>query len=167
MVNNPSANAGDTEIWVQSPFGKIPWRRKWQPTPVSLPGKFHGQRSPMGYSPWGRRVSYTTVHTSSSIVKSETESHSVMFDSLRPHGIYSPWNSPDQNTGAGSLSFLQGIFPTNRLNPGLPHCRRILYQLSHKRSPKQTQPSSGALAGNQTRVSHMGGENSTSEPPMR
>ena len=167
MVNNPSANAGDTEIWVQCPVGKIPWRRKWQPTPVSLPGKFHGQRSPMGYSPWGRRVSDTTVHTSSRIVKSETESPSVMSDSLRPHGIYSPWNSPDQNTGAGSLSFLQGIFPTNRLNPGLPHCRRILYQLSHKRSPKQTQPSSGALAGNRTRVSHMGGENSTSEPPMR
>ena len=34
---------------------KIPWRRKWQPTPVFLPGKFHGQRSPVGYSPWGRK----------------------------------------------------------------------------------------------------------------
>src|SRR5574337_1060946 len=47
----------------------------------------------------------------------------------------SPWNSPGQNTGMGSLSFLQGIFPTQGLNPGLPHWRRILYQLSHKRSP--------------------------------
>ena len=36
--------------------GKIPWRRKWQPTPVFLPGKFHGWRSLVGYSPWGRRV---------------------------------------------------------------------------------------------------------------
>ena len=45
------------------------------------------------------------------------------------------WNSPGQNTGVGSLSLLQGIFPTQGLNPGLPHCGRILYQLSHKRSP--------------------------------
>ena len=43
--------------------------------------------------------------------------------SLRPHGINSPWNSPGQNTGEGSLSLLQGIFPTQGLNPGLPHCR--------------------------------------------
>ena len=40
-------------------------------------------------------------------------------------------------TGVGSLSLLQGIFPTQELNPGLPHCRQILYQLSHKRSPKR------------------------------
>ena len=58
-----------------------------------------------------------------------------MSDSLWPHGLYSPWNSPDQNTGVGSLSLLQGIFPTQGSNPGLPHCRQILYQLSHKGSP--------------------------------
>ena len=46
-----------------------------------------------------------------------------------------PWNSPGQNTGVGSLSLLQGIFPTQGSNPGLPRCRRILYQLSHKGSP--------------------------------
>ena len=49
--------------------------------------------------------------------------------------IYSPWNSLGHNTGGGSLSLLQGIFPTQGLNPGLPHCRWILYQLSHKGSP--------------------------------
>ena len=49
------------------------------------------------------------------------------------HGLYSPWNSPGQNTGVGSLSFLQGIFPTQGLNPGLLHGRWILYQLSHKK----------------------------------
>ena len=54
---------------------------------------------------------------------------------LRPHGLYSPWNSPGQNTGVGSLSLLQGIFSTQGLNPGLLHCRQILYQLSHKGSP--------------------------------
>ena len=61
---------------------------------------------------------------------------SVMSDSLRPHGLHSPRNSPGQNTGVGSLSLLQGIFPTQRPNPGLPHCKRILYQLSHKGSPR-------------------------------
>ena len=48
--------------------------------------------------------------------------------------LYSPWNSPGQNTGVGSLSLLQGIFPTQGLNPGLSYCRQILYQLSHKGS---------------------------------
>ena len=47
---------------------------------------------------------------------------------------YSPWNFPGQNTGVGSLSFLQGIFPTQGSNPGLPYCRQILYQLSHQGS---------------------------------
>ena len=65
-----------------------------------------------------------------------SESRSVMSDSLQPHRLYRPWNSPGQNTGVGSLSLLQGIFPTQRLNPGLPHYRRILYQLSHKGSPR-------------------------------
>ena len=41
-------------------IGKIPWRRKWQPTPVSLPGKFHGRRSLAGYPPWGRKESDMT-----------------------------------------------------------------------------------------------------------
>ena len=70
------------------------------------------------------------------IVVWESESHSVVSDSLQPHGPYSPWNSPGQNTGVGSLSLLQGIFPTQGLNLGLPHCRGILYQLSHKGSPR-------------------------------
>ena len=103
-------------------------------------------------------------------------SHSVVSDSLRLHGLYSPWNSPGQNTGMGSLSLLQRnlpnpgieprsptlqadslpaepqekpkntkigslsllqrIFLTQGSNPGHPHCRRILYQLSHKGSPR-------------------------------
>ena len=55
---------------------------------------------------------------------------------LGPYGLYSPWNSPGQNTGVGSLSLLQGIFPTQGSNPGLPHCRGILYKLSPKGSPR-------------------------------
>ena len=51
-------------------------------------------------------------------------------------GLYSLWNSPGQNTGVGSLSLLQGNFPTQESNPGLSHCRWILYQLSQKESPR-------------------------------
>ena len=58
---------------------------------------------------------------------SESESHSVVSNSLWPHGLYSPWNSPGQNTGVGSLSLLQRIFPTQGLNPGLLPYRWILY----------------------------------------
>ena len=68
-------------------------------------------------------------------MKSESERRSAMSDSLRPRGLYDPWSSPGQNTGVSSLSLLQGIFPTQGSNPGLPHYRRILYQLSHKGSP--------------------------------
>ena len=61
-------------------------------------------------------------------------SGSVMADSLRPHGLQHarllcPWNSL---SNMGSHSFLQGTFQTQGLHPGLPHCRWILHQLSHK-----------------------------------
>ena len=109
--------------------------------------------------------------------KEQSESCSVMSNSLQPYGLYSPWNSPGQNTEGGSYSLLQGIsqpkdqtqvshiagrfftswatreaqeywsgslsllqwiFPTQELNPGLLHCRQILYQLSyHGISQKQ------------------------------
>ena len=59
--------------------------------------------------------------------ENSSDSRSIVSDSLWAHGLYSPWNSPGQNTGVGSLSLLQGIFPTQGLNPGLPHCRWVLY----------------------------------------
>ena len=67
-------------------------------------------------------------------VVKKSESCLVLSDSLQLHGLYSPWNSPGQNTGVGSCSILQGIFPTQGLNPGLRHCRRI-HQLSHQGDP--------------------------------
>ena len=79
--------------------------------------------------PIDRGTWWVTVHDIWTEVK---WSHSVVSDSLWPHGLYSPWNSPGQNTRVSSLSLLQGIFPTQRLNPGLPHCRQIFYQLSYK-----------------------------------
>ena len=68
--------------------------------------------------------------------ESESESRSVVSDSLRPHGLYSPWNSPGQNTGVSNLSLLQGVFPTQGSNPGLLHYGWILYHLSHQGSPR-------------------------------
>ena len=59
-----------------------------------------------------------------------------MSDSLQPHGLYSPWNSPGQNTGMGSLSLLQGIFQTQGSNPGFLHYRQILYPPNHKGSSR-------------------------------
>ena len=60
MVKNLPANAGDNRLdpWVRT----ISWRRKWQPPPVFLPGRFHGQRSLGGCSPWGHRESDRAEH---------------------------------------------------------------------------------------------------------
>ena len=58
QVKSPAEIQETQETWV----GKIPWRRKWQPTPVFLPGKFHGQRSLAAYSPWGHKESDATEH---------------------------------------------------------------------------------------------------------
>ena len=61
-----------------------------------------------------------------------------MSDSLWPHGLYRPWNSPGQNTEVGSFSLLQGIFPTQGSNSGLPHCRQILLPAEPPGKPKNT-----------------------------
>ena len=63
---------------------------------------------------------------------------------MQPNGLYSPWNSPGQNTGVGSCFLLQGIFPTQGSNPGLSHCRQILYHLSHQGSPSSIRVVSSA-----------------------
>ena len=65
----------------------------------------------------------------------ESESHSVLFNVLRPHGLYSPWNSPGQNTGVGRLTLLQRIYSTKESNWDLLYCRWVFYQLSYKGSP--------------------------------
>ena len=60
---------------------------------------------------------------------------SAMSDSLQPCGLYSPWNTPGQNTGVGSLSFLQGIFLAQELNPHLLHWQVDSLPLSQLGSP--------------------------------
>ena len=99
----------------------------WLPISVFLSGGPHGQRSLVGYSPWCCKESDTTERLTRA-----SKSHSLMSDSLRPHGLYSPWNSPGQNTVVESLSFLQQIFLIQESNRGLLHCRQILYQLSYQ-----------------------------------
>ena len=66
----------------------------------------------------------------------QNQHHLRTSNTLWPHGLFHPWNSPGQDSGVGSLSLLQGIFPTQGLNSGLPHCRQILHYLSHKGSPR-------------------------------
>ena len=66
VVKNPPANAGDMRGAGSIPgSGRSPWRRAWQPTPVFFPGESHGQRSLVGYSPWGHKESNTTEVISS------------------------------------------------------------------------------------------------------
>ena len=63
VVKNPPANAGDPGYAGSVPeWGRFPWSRKWQPTPVFLPREFHGQRSLLGYSPKGHKESDMTEH---------------------------------------------------------------------------------------------------------
>ena len=70
-------------------------------------------------------------------------SHILIFDSSQPHGLepprpLRPWDFPGMSTGVGCHFLLQGIFPTQGLNPGLPHCRQTLYPLSQQGSPHNT-----------------------------
>ena len=78
VAKNPPANSGDIRDGFDPWVGKIPllpWRRKWQPTPVFFPEESHGQRSFMDYSPWGReRVRYDLV----------TEQQIILFNLEKP-----------------------------------------------------------------------------------
>ena len=77
------------------------------------------------------------VHRFRSKLK-KAESCSAVSDPLWTHGLYSPWNFPDQSTGMGSCSLLQGIFPTQVLNPGLLLCRQISLPAEPRGKPKNT-----------------------------
>ena len=98
---------------------------------VSPHSESHCQTYQYDQSPWAKKDTRNYLPEAL-----WSENHSVMFNSLRLHELYSSRNSPGQNTGVGNLSLLQGIFPTQGSNPGLQHCRRILYKLSHQGSPR-------------------------------
>ena len=105
------------------------------------------------------------------VISTQSESCSVMSDYLQTLELYSPWNSPGQNTGVGSLSLLQGLFPTQGLNPGLPHCMQILYHVNHRGSPRILKwvacpfPIRSSRPRTQTEVSCMQADSLPAEPP--
>ena len=117
------------------------WRRKWQPPPVFLPGESQGWRSLVGCRLCGRTESDTLKQLSSSSSSSRGfkrifQKGPAYFKSVQlcdpmdysPQSSSVPGDSPGKNTRVGC----QGIFPTQELNPGLLHCRWILYYLSHR-----------------------------------
>ena len=77
--------------------------------------------------------------------ESESESHSVMCDSLQPHGLNSPWNFPGQNTGVGSLSLLQGNLPNPGIEPRSPTLRADSLPAEPQGKPKNTKVGSLSL----------------------
>ena len=76
------------------------------------------------------------IRASTPVIQTSLFQHWSEVNSLSCVRLFVTQNSPGQNTGVGSLSLLQGIFPIQGLNPGLPHCRQILHKMSHKRSPR-------------------------------
>ena len=77
-------------------------------------------------------------HHNSILFCDESESHSVMSDSLQPHRLYSPWNSPGKNTGVGSLSFLQGNLPNPGVEPMSPTLQGNSLPTEPQEKPKNT-----------------------------
>ena len=118
-------------IW-QKCLGPIAWPR-WHIRPsVVAKQRVEGSREEKSPLPLGLLLQVPALFHTQQIVKRYSnkrhrESRSVMSNSLQHHRLYSPWNSPGKNTGVGSHSLLQGIFPTQGLNPGLPHCRLIFF----------------------------------------
>ena len=150
VVKNPPTNAEDIRLGLIPRSGRSPGGGHSNPLQSSCLENPPGHRSLEGYSPWGHRVghnssdlaystgirklsNFTPLTNSLLKWKRKSLSHVQLFATP---WLYSPWNSPSQNTGVGSLSLLQGIFPIQGSNPGLLHCRPILYQLSCKGSPR-------------------------------
>ena len=138
-VKNRPANAEDVGLIPAS--ARFPWRRKWQPTPVILPGKSHGQRSQAGYSPWGsKRVGHTEQLSDN---KTYSQAHSALCSAVTPVSPNSvqpcgpeptrlpcPWNFSGNNAGVCCHFLLHRIFRIQGLNLHLLcllHCRQILY----------------------------------------
>ena len=93
-------------------FTFMHWRRKRQPTPMFLPGESQGRGA------WWAAIS--------GVAESQTWLKRLSSRSSSRSRLYNPWNFPGQNTVVGSHSLLQGISPTQGLNPGLPYSRQIL-----------------------------------------
>ena len=113
----------EKEITIHSSI--LAWRIPW----TEEPGRLQSTASQRVRHDWATSLSLSLATNQSKWVE-VAQSCPTLCDP-----IDCPWNSLGQNTGVGSLSLLQGIFPTQGSKRGLPHCRWILYQLSHKGSP--------------------------------
>ena len=134
LVKNLQCGRPGFYLWVE----KIPWRKERPPTLVFWPGEVHGL-----WSPWGRKeldmtewflLSVFTLGFSICVcVCLVTQSCPTLCDpmncSLPGSSVHR--DSLGKNTGVGCHALLQGIFPTQGSNPGLLHCRQLLYHLSH------------------------------------
>ena len=130
-----SCNAGG--LGLIPGLGRSPGGRLGNPFHYSYLENLHGQRSLAGYSPWGHKESDATeqLHFLSSLSETYLSSHSITRKSCSPPGSSVHGDFPGKNTGVGCYALLQGIFPAQGSNPGLLHCRWILYQLNHQGSP--------------------------------
>ena len=154
MIKNPPSNqCRRARVW--SLVGKLRSHNAlWQLSPHATTIKSVPQLE---------RSWRTSLSCRNKVPPAATKTPRVVSSSLRLHRLYSPWNSPGQNTGVGSLSLLQGIFPTQGSNLGLQHCGQILYHLSHKGSPRILEwvaypfSSGSSRPRNQTRVSCIAG----------
>ena len=146
--------------WQRGQQGNGQAHPRWPRLPSPLPSSLRYHPTSTSPSP------FLCQHKSGlwQVKESESEeSCSVVSDSLQPHGLYNPWNSPGQNTGVGSLSLLQGIFPTQGWNPGLPHCRWIFLPPELQGKSKNTGVAAYPFSSesfqprNRTRVSYIAG----------
>ena len=102
------------ETWVRSLGRKVPWRRKWQPTPVFLPGESHGWRSLVGYSPWGRKESDMTeqlhfhFQTTWSLWAMLRNSFFFFFKPKSSEMLLKGFKERGRNRSGSSLCFIQG-----------------------------------------------------------
>ena len=127
----PTRQCRGHEKRVQSLSWEDTLERKWQPTPVFLPGESHKQRGFAGYSPWGLKESDTTEATLDLCAVHLLSHVCILYDpmyyalpSSSVHG-----DSPGKNTGVDCHALLQGIFPTQYLT-------QVRYLLSHQGSPR-------------------------------
>ena len=85
------------ETWIDPWVGKIPWNREWLPTPVFLPGKFHGQKNLVGYIPWGHRIRHNPseqVHKQIVLLQHGAESSPKAKNLRHGSGSRAPVNEP-------------------------------------------------------------------------
>ena len=123
----------------------LAWRTPWTEEPGGLQSTDcrecqHAGTGLSWHAPFPNTSQVSSFLGSSLLCMCVYVSCSVRSDSLRAHGLQPtsflcPWNSPGKITGVGFHSLLQGIFPPQESNPGLLHCRQILYHLSHQGSP--------------------------------